>query len=110
MSLLNLSPSLLINTLSYLSPREKYSASQVCRKIHDSASHPCQWRDISIFSKQQIHQFRFSSLIIRASQLRVLCLKFCPSVSGDTLAIIAEEANPFYLRELYLDGCDKIND
>jgi hypothetical protein len=40
----------------------------------------------------------------------VLSLKFCPNVSGDTLAIIAEEANPFYLRELYLDGCDKIND
>jgi hypothetical protein len=26
------------------------------------------------------------------------------------LAIIAEKANPFFLRELYLDGCDKIND
>ena len=28
----------------------------------------------------------------------------------EALTIIAEEANPFYLRELYLDGCDKIND
>jgi hypothetical protein len=37
-------------------------------------------------------------------------MKFCPFVSGETLTIIAEEANPFYLRELYLDGCDKIND
>lgn len=49
-------------------------------------------------------------MIQRTTQLRVLCLKFCPSVCSDTLAIIAEEANPFYLRELYLDGCDKIND
>jgi hypothetical protein len=32
------------------------------------------------------------------------------NVSGDTLALIAEEANPFFLRELYLDGCEKIND
>jgi hypothetical protein len=40
----------------------------------------------------------------------VLSLKFCPNVSGETLTIIAEEANPFFLRELYLDGCDKIND
>jgi len=37
-------------------------------------------------------------------------MKFCPYVSGETLAVIAEECNPFYLRELYLDGCDKIND
>jgi hypothetical protein len=37
-------------------------------------------------------------------------MKFCPFVSGETLSIIAEEANPFFLRELYLDGCDKIND
>ena len=26
------------------------------------------------------------------------------------MQIIAEEANPFFLRELYLDGCEKIND
>ena len=26
------------------------------------------------------------------------------------MAIIAEEANPFHLRELYLDGCEKISD
>jgi hypothetical protein len=26
------------------------------------------------------------------------------------MQVIAEEANPFYLRELYLDGCEKIND
>lgn len=26
------------------------------------------------------------------------------------MSYIAEYANPFYLRELYLDGCDKIND
>ena len=26
------------------------------------------------------------------------------------MQIIAEEANPFFLRELYLDGCEKITD
>jgi hypothetical protein len=37
-------------------------------------------------------------------------MKFCTFVTTEALIIIAEEANPFYLRELYLDGCDKIND
>ena len=26
------------------------------------------------------------------------------------MAIIADHANPFYLKELYLDGCEQIND
>ena len=42
--------------------------------------------------------------------MTVLSLKFCPHVSGETLQVIAEEANPFFLRELYLDGCDKVFD
>lgn len=50
----------------------------------------------------------FERLLIRTSQLRVLSMKFCPHVTQHTLTIIANEANPFFLRELYLDGCDKL--
>jgi hypothetical protein len=82
----------------------------VSRQIRDNSMHPCLWRDISIFSRLTINANRFCSLVHRSSQLRILCLKFCPNVTGETLTIIADEANPFYLRELYLDGCDKIND
>ena len=37
-------------------------------------------------------------------------MKFCPLVGADTLTIIAEYANPFFLKELYLDGCDRVDD
>ena len=40
----------------------------------------------------------------------VLSLKFCPHIDGENLKTIANYANPFYLRELYLDGCDRILD
>ena len=52
----------------------------------------------------------FINLISRSNQLRVLSLRYCQHVCDETLEIIAENANPFYLRELYLDGCEKIND
>jgi hypothetical protein len=31
-------------------------------------------------------------------------------VSEETLEIVSQQANPFFLKELYLDGCEKIND
>ena len=109
-NLLQLNDNLLINVLGFFSLKEKIKYSQICRTTRDQSMHPCLWREINIFSRQNIVQNRFCSLVHRSSQLRILSLKFCPNVSGETLTIIAEEANPFYLRELYLDGCDKIND
>jgi len=40
----------------------------------------------------------------------VLSLKFCPHISTDAMLVISQSANPFFLRELYLDGCEKITD
>lgn len=37
-------------------------------------------------------------------------MKFCSHINHETMQVISEEANPFYLRELYLDGCEKVND
>jgi len=42
--------------------------------------------------------------------LRVLSLKYCLCIGYEAMEVIAEEANPFFLRELYLDGCEKITD
>lgn len=50
----------------------------------------------------------FERMISRISQVRVLSFKFCPYVTNNTLSIIQNGANPFFLRELYVDGCDKI--
>ena len=49
-------------------------------------------------------------LIERATNLQVLSLRYCQHISEDTLEMISQKANPFFLRELYLDGCEKIND
>jgi len=49
-------------------------------------------------------------LIARSNQLQVLSLRYCQHVSEETLEIVSQHANPFYLRELHLDGCERVND
>jgi len=40
----------------------------------------------------------------------VLSLRYCEHVDEDTVQVIADHANPFFLKELYLDGCENICD
>lgn len=37
-------------------------------------------------------------------------MRFCSSIDESVTEIIGTHASPFHLRELYLDGCEKIND
>jgi hypothetical protein len=45
-----------------------------------------------------------------SSQLQILSLKYCSALSKDILGLINSNCNPFTLSELYLDGCDLMND
>ena len=40
----------------------------------------------------------------------MLSLRYCQFVGEDTMQLIAEHANPFFLKELYLDGSENICD
>lgn len=40
----------------------------------------------------------------------MLSLRYCEHVDEDTVQVIADHANPFFLKELYLDGCENICD
>jgi hypothetical protein len=57
--------------------------------------------------------------LVRFSQIRVLIMSFCHHVGPQTTLLIAQNANPLLylhllksssLKELYFDGCEKIND
>eukprot|EP00347_Sterkiella_histriomuscorum_P009893 403339469 len=109
--ILSLPNQMLLEIQKFLNSTEKYQSSQLCRKFQRNQMNPSLWREVQIFNKQhQNLNSKFSVFLNRSTQLRVLALKFCPNISTDALALIAEWANPFYLKELYLDGCDKIND
>ena len=51
-----------------------------------------------------------SKCILRSTQLRVISLKYCSSVDERVTEIIGQNACAYYLRELYLDGCERISD
>ena len=102
--------------MSYLGQKELLTKiNRINRRYRTIANNPSLWRNISIFASKEStpYLFRdanFSSMIQRSVQLKVLSLRYCQHVCDETLEIIADNANPFYLRELYLDGCEKIND
>lgn len=45
-----------------------------------------------------------------ANQLKVISLKYCANFSKGVLNILNLNCNPFVLSELYLDGCEGVND
>ena len=116
LTLKSLPPGLAVMIMSYLGQKELLTKiNRINRRYRTIANNPSLWRNISIFASKEStpYLFRdanFSSMIQRSVQLKVLSLRYCQHVCDETLEIIADNANPFYLRELYLDGCEKIND
>jgi hypothetical protein len=51
-----------------------------------------------------------SKVLKNAEQVIVINFKFCSLVDEKVCDVIGQHANSLTLRELYLDGCEKIND
>ena len=97
--------------LSYLPKKDLLTTVSCLGVRYRSLSYdPYLWRKISFFPiKDQVNPFLghyFTSLVVRSTQLKVLSLRYCQHVNEDMMTIIADHANPFYLKELYLDGCE----
>ena len=45
-----------------------------------------------------------------ATHLKVISLKHCSTFNREVLNILNNNCNPFVLSELYLDGCEGVND
>ena len=45
-----------------------------------------------------------------ATHLKVISLKHCATFNREVLNILNNNCNPFVLSELYLDGCEGVND
>jgi len=112
----NLPVDLKAKIASFLSPKELLvKMSSISKDMQAVSRSPVLWRQISIFaqkdSSSMLHQDNYLlQLIGRSTQLQVLSLKYCQHVNEETMEIISQQANPFFLRELYLDGCERIND
>ena len=45
-----------------------------------------------------------------ATHLKIISLKHCSTFNREVLNILNNNCNPFVLSELYLDGCEGVND
>lgn len=53
---------------------------------------------------------KFTKFINMATHLKVISLKHCSTFNREVLNILNNNCNPFVLSELYLDGCEGVND
>jgi hypothetical protein len=115
-SMRSLPRELLVKIASFLTPKELLSKFCGVSKVFKSVSQsPNLWRNISTFAQKESGQFLHNynylmQLVSRSTQLQILSLKYCQHVNEETLEIIAQQANPFFLRQLYLDGCERVDD
>lgn len=49
-------------------------------------------------------------MLVQSSQLQVISMKYCQHFNQKVLEMIHLNCNPFFLSELYLDGCENVND
>lgn len=129
MTMNKLSRGIMLMIFSYLTTLEHMSlVNGVNRRLRDIASDPYLWRSISVncikdgqspFKEIILQQTAsrlpekiniFSNLLLKSNQLRVLSLRYCQHAGEDAMELIADNVNPFALKELYLDGCESIND
>jgi len=98
--------------LSYLTRRENLAVvAGVSRRYRSLARDPSMLRSVALLDRTVPFQTSvFRELVAEATQLRVLSLRYCQFVGEETMQVIAENANPFFLKELYLDGCENICD
>lgn len=84
-----------------------------------AACNPSLWREIitvpqnneTINDKLVVERNSvFSRCIARSTQLRVLSLKYSLSIDERVTELIGQNACSFHLRELYLDGCERVDD
>ena len=54
--------------------------------------------------------FHFEKIICYSIHLQVISLRYNQLISDEFCALISDHANPFFLKELHLDGCERISD
>lgn len=117
-NIMNLPDVCLILIFEYFESKEQFKYNLVCRSFRRNLMAPqlrkeiCINNNTTIFEKQFQKEY-FKNLVLSSSKLRILSLKFVThlnSANKDILNIINMSCNPFTLEELYLDGCEGIND
>ena len=114
-SLLEIPDHLLVKLFEFLNTKEKLKYKQLCKGIKQVSMNPILWNEL-IITKSPLplvsypQKDYFDVMISQWSRLKVISLKYCNNFTAETLRLINNNCNPFFLEELYLDGCDNVTD
>jgi hypothetical protein len=102
---------LLIYLSRYLNIKDLFNLTLVNKRFRDNTEQPILWTTINLFqSKIKIEHCIFEKLCFKAHKLRQIDLRYCQFINSEAMHAISQNCNPEYLEELYLDGCENIED
>jgi hypothetical protein len=106
---------ILILIMEYFSFQEKFKYHTLNKELSRALHTPFLYEKLMIKSKNTIFQSinaceKFTKFINMATHLKIISLKHCSTFNREVLNILNNNCNPFVLSELYLDGCEGVND
>lgn len=107
----DLPDNLLICIFGYMNIKDLFNLALVNTRFHTNTEQPILWITINLFqSKIKIDNEIFENLCAKAQKLRQIDLRYCQFIGTSAMHSISQNCNPEYLEELYLDGCENIDD
>lgn len=103
---------LVVCIFKYLSKAELSNISMVSKYFHEIAFDQSLWQTYQLNNRKKSYRIMeyLPKMFNKISSLRVLKFWFCSSVDEKVAKILASHIDNGVLKELYLDGWEKIND
>jgi hypothetical protein len=102
---------LLIYIFSYFNIKDMFRVALVNRRWNQITEQPILWTHLNLFqSKIKIEKVRFQAICAKAWRLSTVDLRYCQFINSESLHAISQNCNPDNFKELYLDGCENIDD
>jgi len=102
---------LLLELMSWLPLEDLVIVARTNKRWYELSKQPMLWTTLNLFEGQySIPDEYFKKICVRSWQLSSLDLRFCSQINASTLYAIALNCNPLTLQELYLDGCENVDD
>lgn len=98
--------------LTFLPKSDLYKISQLSKYFHELSFHQSLWGTFKLSNQKKNCQIAkyLPQLMLKWDNIRVLDFSFCMSIDEQSIAKIVPYMNKGVLKELYLDGWEKVND
>ena len=103
---------IVVYILTFLEKHELYLICQLNHDFHDLAFDQWLWQSYQLKNQTKVYNISkvLPKVLIKLENLKVLNFSFCAWIDEKAIGMLAPYINLGVLKELYLDGWEKIND